>query len=106
MPGGDVPDAGATIAALMQITGRTPELIAGKPSPIILQVALERMGLPAARCMMSGDRLETDMRMGHAAGMATTLVLTGVTPRALAEQTTPRPNLILENIGELIGQLR
>jgi NagD protein len=106
MPGGDVPDAGATIAAFMQITGRTPELIAGKPSPIILQVALERMGLPAERCMMSGDRLETDMRMGHAAGMATALVLTGVTPRALAEQTTPRPNLILENIGELIGRLR
>jgi ribonucleotide monophosphatase NagD (HAD superfamily) len=80
-------------------------LIAGKPSPLILQVALERLGLPAHRCLMSGDRLETDMRMGHDAGMATALVLTGVTPRALAEEVTPRPTLILENIGELIGQL-
>jgi arabinose operon protein AraL len=105
MPGGDVPDAGATIAAFLQITGRTPELIAGKPSPIILQVALERLGLPAHRCLMAGDRLETDMRMGHDAGMATALVLTGVTPRALAEEVTPRPTLILENIGELLGQL-
>ena len=105
MPGGDVPDAGATMAAFLQITGRTPELIAGKPSPLILQVALERLGLPAHRCLMSGDRLETDMRMGHDAGMATALVLTGVTPRAHAEQVTPRPTLILENIGELIAQL-
>lgn len=106
MPGGDVPDAGATIAAFLQITGRTPELIAGKPSPLILQVALDRLGLSAHRCLMSGDRLETDMRMGHDAGMATALVLTGVTPRAQAEQTTPRPTFILENIGELLKELR
>ena len=105
MPGGDVPDAGATIAAFLQITGRTPELIAGKPSPIILQVALERLGLPPHRCIMSGDRLETDMRMGHDAGMATALVLTGVTPRAAAETVTPRPTFILNNIGELIPSL-
>jgi phosphoglycolate/pyridoxal phosphate phosphatase family enzyme len=105
MPGGDVPDAGATLAFFQQMTGRTPELIAGKPSPVILQVALERLGLPAHRCMMSGDRLETDMRMGHDAGMATALVLTGVTPPTLAEQATPRPTLILENIGELLSKL-
>src|SRR5690606_38364678 len=105
MPGGDVPDAGATIAFFQQLTGRTPELVAGKPSPLILQVALERLGLPPHRCMMSGDRLETEMRMGHEAGMATTLVLTCVTPRTLAETVTPRPTFILENIGELLGHL-
>jgi len=101
MPGGDVPDAGATIAALAQITGRTPELVAGKPSPLILQAALDRLGLPAAACMMVGDRLETDMRMGHAAGMATALVLSGVTTRAQALAATPQPDLVLANLGEL-----
>jgi NagD protein len=106
MPGGDVPDAGATIAYFQQLTGRTPELVAGKPSPTILQVALARLGLPANRCLMAGDRLETDIRMGHEAGMATALVLTGVTSRALAEQATPRPTLLLANIGELVGQLQ
>src|SRR5690606_34863849 len=105
MPGGDVPDAGATIAAYAHLTGRTPELVAGKPSPLILQVALDRLGLPAARCLMAGDRLETDMRMGHEAGMATALVLTGVTSRAQAEATQPRPTLILDNLGELVDKL-
>ena len=105
MPGGDVPDAGATIAAFAQITGRTPELVAGKPSPVILQVALDQLGLPAHRCLMSGDRLETDMRMGHDAGMATALVLTGVTTRAQATNALPQPTLILENIGELLAHL-
>ena len=101
MPGGDVPDAGATIAALAQITGRTPELVAGKPSPLILQTALDRLELPAAACMMVGDRLETDMRMGHTAGMATALMLSGVTTRAQAAEASPRPDLVLANLGEL-----
>ncbi len=105
MPGGDVPDAGATIAYFQQLTGRTPELIAGKPSPIILQVAMERLGLSPRQCIISGDRLETDMRMGHDTGMATALVLTGVTTRTQAEQSSPRPTLILANIGELIPAL-
>jgi ribonucleotide monophosphatase NagD (HAD superfamily) len=105
MPGGDVPDAGATIAYFQHLTGRMPELIAGKPSPVILQVAMERLGLSAERCIISGDRLETDMRMGHDAGMATALVLTGVTSRAQAEAASPQPTFLLENIGELIPRL-
>ena len=105
MPGGDIPDAGATLAAFQHITGRMPELVAGKPSSVILQVALEQLGLPAHRCLMAGDRLETDMQMGYAAGMVTALVLTGVTTRADAEATHPRPTLILANVGELLAGL-
>jgi arabinose operon protein AraL len=105
MPGGDVPDAGATMAALATLTGRTPELVAGKPSPLILQAALDRMGLAAAQCMMVGDRLDTDMRMGHEAGMATALVLTGVTTHAQAAAHDPQPHLILPDIGALPAAL-
>lgn len=101
MPGGDIPDAGATLAALLQISGRSPELIAGKPSTVILQAALERLELPAERCLMAGDRLETDIRMGHDAGMKTAVVLSGVTTRADAEKASPQPNLVLANLGEL-----
>jgi arabinose operon protein AraL len=100
-PGGDVPDAGATMAALNHITGRTPELVAGKPSPLILETALDLLQVDAARCVMAGDRLETDMQMGHDAGMVTALVLSGVTSREQAEAAQPRPNLILETIGNL-----
>jgi NagD protein len=101
LPGGAVPDAGATLAALEHLSGRTVELVAGKPSSLIAQVGLETLGLPAARCLMTGDRLETDIRMGQQAGMYTAVVLTGVTRRADAEQMKPPPDLILENLGEL-----
>jgi phosphoglycolate/pyridoxal phosphate phosphatase family enzyme len=101
LPGGDVPDAGATLAALEHLSGRTVELVAGKPSSLIANVGLEKLGLPAARCLMAGDRLETDILMGQQAGMRTAVVLTGVAQRAEAEQMAPPPDLILEHLGAL-----
>jgi len=101
MPGGGIPDAGATIAALEHITGRKLELLAGKPSKLIMEVALERLGVPAARCLMVGDRLETDMLMGHQAGMKTAVVLTGASTREDVARLDTPPDFILENIGEI-----
>jgi phosphoglycolate/pyridoxal phosphate phosphatase family enzyme len=101
MPDGAVPDAGAILAYMEQLTGRRPELIAGKPSTVILETALERLGLPAERCLMAGDRLETDIRMGKEAGMVAAVVLTGVSTRQVAALASPAPDLVLENIGEI-----
>jgi arabinose operon protein AraL len=100
--GGAIPDAGATLAALEHITGRTVDLLAGKPSPLMMQVALERLGLPPKRCLITGDRLETDVRMGQQAGMLAAVVLTGVTTREVAMQMPRPPDLIIENLAELI----
>ncbi len=101
MPGGGIPDAGGTIAALEHMTGRKLELLAGKPSTLIMQVALERLGLPAARCMMVGDRLETDILMGQQAGMYTAAVLTGVATRADAARMPTPPSFVIENLAEI-----
>ena len=102
MPGGGIPDAGGTIAALEHMTGRKVELLAGKPSNLMMQVALEKLGLPAKRCMMVGDRLETDIRMGQAAGMYTTATLTGATSRQEAEALNPAPDFIVDSLFELL----
>ncbi|MBN1563063.1 MAG: HAD-IIA family hydrolase, partial [Anaerolineae bacterium] len=77
MPGGGIPDAGATITALEHLTGRKLELLAGKPSQLIMDVALRRLDLAPEQCMMVGDRLETDMLMGQQAGMLTAAVMSG-----------------------------
>ncbi len=101
LPGGAVPDAGAILAYMEQLTGRRPELIAGKPSTVILEMALNRLGLSAERCLMAGDRLETDVRMGKEAGMVAAVVLSGVSTREDAENASPAPDLILESVAEL-----
>lgn len=105
VPGGGVPDAGATLAALQHLTGRELELLAGKPSDLIMQVALDRLGLPPERCMMTGDRLETDMLMGQQAGMKTGLVLTGASTRDHIRPMGIQPDFVLDTIGDLIPAL-
>ena len=62
--GGEIPDAAGMIGAVEGVTGRRVDPIVGKPSPIMLAVALERLGLAASECAIVGDRLETDIAMG------------------------------------------
>jgi arabinose operon protein AraL len=102
MVGGGIPDAGGTIAMLEHMTGRKVELLAGKPSKLMMQVAMDRLGLPAKRCMMIGDRLETDIMMGKSAEMVTGVVLTGVTRREEALNFVLQPDFVLENLEELL----
>ncbi len=106
MPGGAIPDAGATIAALEKITGRELELLAGKPSTLILETAAARLGLPPQRCLITGDRLETDIVMGKRAGMVTAVTLTGVTRREDIKPGEYAPDLVIENLGELLALTR
>ncbi len=102
MPGGAIPDAGATITALEHISGRKVELIAGKPSPFILKQASEFLKIPPERCLMVGDRIETDMRMGVEAGMHTVLTLTGVTRREQIADSAVKPDFVIERLSEIL----
>ena len=102
MPGGAIPDAGATIVALEQISQRKLELLAGKPSPLILETAAARLGLAPARCLITGDRLETDIVMGKRAGMLAAVTLTGVTRRQDVHPGEFAPDLVIENLGDLL----
>lgn len=99
--GGEIPDCAGVIAAVEATTGHRVELIAGKPSPLVIEAALARLGLQGEECLMVGDRLETDMAMGIAAGLKTALVLTGVTKRADLDQSAFHPDYVLNSIAEL-----
>ncbi len=98
---GVIPDCGANIAALEACSGRKVDTIIGKPSDIMLQVILEDIGEPAEKVLLTGDRLETDMRMGKRAGMATALVLTGVTSLEQAMKWPEKPTYVLESAAEI-----
>ena len=102
MPDGTIPDAGATIAALEHLSGRKVELVAGKPSPLILEIALNLLELPASKCLLVGDRLETDIRMGLEAGMSTALVLSGVSSHLDVNSSNYHPDLVLNDLNEML----
>ena len=101
MPGYDLPDAACMIAAIEACTLRKVEPIVGKPSKIMLQEALDLIGLEAGECAMLGDRPETDMQMAHDAGLTGVLVLTGVTgPDDLAALPV-QPDCVLRSVQDL-----
>jgi ribonucleotide monophosphatase NagD (HAD superfamily) len=89
------------IGAVEGATGKKVEVIVGKPSDIILQVAVDAMNLTPRDCLLVGDRLETDMVMGKKAGMATALVLTGVTTRDASCQSPIKPDYVWESVAEI-----
>jgi NagD protein len=102
VPGGGEPDAAAMIGAIEGCTGVKCDPIVGKPSPIMVATISSKLGLPPQRCIMVGDRLETDIRMGMDAGMATCLVLTGDADRAALAASGLTPTLVLEGVGGLV----
>ena len=101
--GGEIPDCAGMIAAVEAVTDRRVEAIVGKPSPIILEVALRVLGVPAADTVIVGDRLETDIAMGRRSGLRTILVLSGVTRGGDPRIAEAAPDHVLGSIAEIIG---
>jgi phosphoglycolate/pyridoxal phosphate phosphatase family enzyme len=106
VPGGGLPDAAAVIGAIEGCTGRPVEVVVGKPSPITVRAILDRLQLPASECIIIGDRLETDIRMGREAGMATAVTLTGVTTPKLLASSDTQPDYVLYRLDELLASLQ
>jgi len=100
---GEIPDCAGMIAAVEAVTGHTVEVIVGKPSPIILDVALQTLGVAAGDCVIVGDRIETDIVMGQRLGLATVLVLTGITRAGDPRIAELRPDLVVPSIRSLVG---
>ena len=100
--GGEVFDCAGTIAALEATSGRTCEVIVGKPSAIMARAGLDMLGVPPERALLVGDRLETDVVMGRSAGMTTALVLTGVTSAEAPASSTTKPDFVLASVAALL----
>ena len=101
-PDGDLPDCAAMLAAIEASTGAKAEAIVGKPSQHMAATLLERMSLPAADTVLVGDRLMTDVRMAHEAGMESALVLTGATPRSALADAPYAPDYVLDGVAQIL----
>ena len=99
--GGEIPDCAGMIGAIEAVTGKKVEIIVGKPSPVMIEAALDVMGLKPEDCILVGDRLETDIRMGREAGVATGIVLTGVTDEESLKETSAPPDFIFQSIADV-----
>jgi NagD protein len=102
--GGEIPDCAGMIAAIEAVTEKKVEIIVGKPSPIMIQTVLDVLGLRPEECILIGDRLETDIKMGRDSGIATGIVLTGVTDEKTLEEskhTSLQPDFVFQSIADV-----
>lgn len=96
-PDGLIPGAGSFLTLVEAATGVTP-IVAGKPAPYMMDLALDRMETPREKTLVVGDRLETDIAGGQAAGCPTALVLSGVSTREMGEAWEPGVDLIADDL--------
>jgi HAD superfamily hydrolase (TIGR01450 family) len=102
---GPMPDIGAFMAAIELSTGVPVSRVIGKPNPDFLRAAMLKAGVDAAATAMVGDRLYTDIAAAKAAKVLGVLVLSGETTRELLATSTQKPDLVVEDLGELGGLL-
>ncbi len=103
-PQGLLPGAGAVVGAIEGM-GFSPEAVVGKPSPVAFEIALRVAGAAPGEALMIGDRWETDIHGAKQAGLATALVLSGVSSPAELPRYDPPPDFVAEDIGGLVRVL-
>ncbi len=103
-PRGLLPGAGALIAAIETASDIKAHII-GKPQPEMLLNALNDLELEPQEALMVGDRLETDIAAGQAAGCQTALVLSGASSKNDLEQWPTKPDFIGTDLANILEQI-
>jgi NagD protein len=98
---GPLPATGSVAALITKATGRHPYFV-GKPNPMMLRSALNKIEAHSENTIMVGDRMDTDVVAGIEAGLETILVLTGSTKRSDVERFPWRPSRVLESIADAV----
>ncbi|MDZ5809900.1 HAD-IIA family hydrolase [Halorubrum sp. AD140] len=100
-PERDVPGSGAVINAVAGVAEREPDVVLGKPSDTAIEMVRERLPYPPERCLVVGDRLNTDIALGERAGMTTVLVRSGVTDDDRLAAAGVTPDYVLDDLGDI-----
>jgi len=97
------PGAGAMVAALEASSGVKPEIVIGKPNPMLFEIAVKGMGLKRNEVATVGDRIDTDIVGGNRFKLYTILVLTGITRRGDLRglKGDEKPKLVLNSVADL-----
>ena len=98
---GLMPATGSVAALITKATGREPYFV-GKPNPLMMRSALNRIDAHSETTAMIGDRMDTDIISGLEAGLRTVLVLTGSTRREMVETFPYRPTRIVDSIADVV----
>lgn len=109
-----VPGTGCLLQAVETAAQRRAQTV-GKPSRFMFDCLAARFGVEPGRCLMVGDRLDTDILLGSNCGLKTLLTLTGVSTLSeaqahrdsgSAERQGMVPDYYVESIADLLPALQ
>jgi NagD protein len=98
---GALPAAGSVAALITKATGIEPYFV-GKPNPLMMREALNKIAAHSETSAMVGDRMDTDVLGGLESGMRTFLVLTGVTRPDEVDRFPYVPTTVVASVADLI----
>ncbi|HBC80278.1 MAG TPA: TIGR01457 family HAD-type hydrolase [Bacteroidales bacterium] len=95
------PSVKALIAPIEIASGKKAYYV-GKPNPLMMRIALKKLGVKREEAIVIGDRMDTDVRCGLESEIDTVLVLSGITSRAEIDNFPYRPQYVLNGIIDLV----
>ena len=100
---GITPSTQALIAPIEIATGKKAYYV-GKPNPLMMRIALKRLGVRREDAIVIGDRMDTDVRCGLESEIDTLLVLSGITSKKEIDNFPYRPHYVLGGVIDLVSQ--
>jgi NagD protein len=98
---GITPSTKALIAPIEIATGKKAYFV-GKPNPLMMRIALKKLGVKREEAIVIGDRMDTDIRCGLESEIDTLLVLSGITGRDEIDNFPYRPQYVLNGVVDLV----
>lgn len=98
---GSVPDCGSVCDMIFNATGKRP-LVIGKPEPLMIRLACEKMNVSTENTAVIGDRIYTDVMSGKNAGALSVLVMSGETTERILEESEQKPDVVLSSAKDII----
>lgn len=95
-----IPGTGSLIKPIESVTGMHAYFV-GKPNPLMVASALQRLDASRASAIVVGDRMSTDIQAGVEASVDTVLVLSGVTTLEDINKFAFRPSTTLVGVGDI-----
>ncbi len=102
---GVLPATGSVAALIQAATGRAPYFV-GKPNPLMMRSALNRIEAHSESTVMVGDRMDTDVKAGLEAGLRSILVTSGSTKPDEVELFPYRPTHVAGSVADLLEVVR
>ena len=98
---GIAPATKALISPIEMATGKQAYFV-GKPNPLMMRIALKRLGVQRENTIIIGDRMDTDIVAGIEAEIDTCLVLSGISTRQTINEFAYRPSYVLQGVNEIV----